>query len=54
MKSKITGINKKKARDILLKYDEVQDVDISISPPRYDTLPQVKSRIKFQIKSKEE
>lgn len=36
-----------KAKEILLWYDEIQDVSIKLTPPRYDTLPQEVKRIKI-------
>lgn len=50
IKAKIVGMKRDEVKNTLLKYDDIQDVDISISPPRYDTMPQVKSRIKFKLK----
>ena len=49
MKAKISAKSTDTARWLLLEYDEIENIDISISPPWYDTLPQVPSRIKFRL-----
>lgn len=45
VKGKIVGLNKEDARSLILTYPEISQATISLSPPRYDTLPQVTSRI---------
>jgi hypothetical protein len=49
MKAKIAGKWTKEVKTALLEYDEIDDVEVSISPPWYDTLPEVVSRISFRV-----
>ncbi len=47
IKNQITSKNKQDAQKIILQYPEIAWVNIKIRPPRYNTLPQLKSRINF-------
>ena len=48
IKSKIVGKDKQEAIKIIRSYPQVNSVWIKISPPWYDKLPQLKSRIYFR------
>jgi hypothetical protein len=50
IKSKIAGTPREIAQQRIAEYPEIEKADIRISPPRYNTLPQIKSRIKFRTK----
>jgi len=47
IKNNIVSLDKEKAEKIILSYPEVAWVTIKIRPPRYSTLPKLKSRINF-------
>lgn len=47
IKSNIVSLDKEQAQKIILSYPEVAWVQIKIRPPRYSTLPKLKSRINF-------
>lgn len=47
IRAKIAGKTKEEAQQIMITYEQIGNVDISIRPPRYDTLPPVASRINF-------
>lgn len=49
IRTKIAWKTAQEAKQLLLQYDEIAQVDIQLSPPRYDTLPQVKSRIHLDV-----
>lgn len=49
MKAKIAGKNSQQVKELLLEYEEIDDVTITISPPWYDTLPDVASRINLRV-----
>ncbi len=49
IKNKIIGKNKTEAEKIILSYPQISSVEIKISPPWYDFLPKLKSKIKFHI-----
>jgi len=49
MKAKIAGKWSQEVKKLLLEYEEIDDVQVSISPPWYDTLPEVISRISFRV-----
>lgn len=50
MRAKIAGKTKQEAHAILIWYEQVWNIDITIRPPRYDTLPPIASRIDFSRK----
>lgn len=52
IRSKITGKSRELALQEVISYDEVAQAEIRISPPRYTTLPQVKSRISFRTQKR--
>ncbi len=52
IRSKIAGSVRDVAEQRILEYEEISQADIRISPPWYNTLPQVKSRIEFRTKNK--
>lgn len=37
------------AEKVILSYSQILDIDISMSPPRYDTLPNTEERIRFKL-----
>ncbi len=47
IKNNIVSIDKQQAQKIILSYPEIAWVTIKIRPPRYTTLPKLKSRINF-------
>lgn len=48
IKSRILWATKEETQDIILSYPEISSVKIKIRPPRYNTVPKLKSRIKMQ------
>lgn len=44
----VKQLSRKEAKEKLLEYEEVRDVTIKLSPPRYDTLPQENQRINIK------
>lgn len=53
IKARIINKTKEEAKDIILSYTEISSANIKISPVRYDTLPNLKSRIKISVKQDE-
>ncbi|PJA48109.1 MAG: hypothetical protein CO170_03700 [candidate division SR1 bacterium CG_4_9_14_3_um_filter_40_9] len=53
MKSRILGASKEEAKDIILSYPEISTVSLKVRPPRYNTLPKLKSRIKINYQQEE-
>ena len=49
IKSRIVGLEKDTARDIVVSYPEIAGAKIIISPPRYSTVSKLKSRIKMYV-----
>lgn len=49
IKTSIVGINKQKAKALLLGYPEISSTNISVRPPRYTSITKLKSRIKINI-----
>lgn len=49
MKNKIIGTKKDEAQKVLLDYEEVGSVLIKVSPPWSDSIPSIKSRIRFAV-----
>lgn len=49
VKTSIVGINKEKAKLLLLGYPEISSAIISVRPPRYTSVTKLKSRIKINI-----
>ncbi len=49
IKDRIVWVNERQARDILLSYPEISTARIIIRPPRYTTIPKLKSRIRIRI-----
>jgi hypothetical protein len=49
IKTNVLGINKEKARSLLLWYPEISSVTISVRPPWYTSITKLKSRIKMNI-----
>ena len=47
IKTNIVSQNKEEAQKMIMSYPEVAWVTIKIRPPRYSTLPKLKSRINF-------
>lgn len=47
LKSRILGMDKNEAKEIILAYPEISNALIKVRPPRYNTLPKLKSRIKI-------
>jgi hypothetical protein len=45
IKNRILGIETSAAKDIILSYPEIASVNIRVTPPRYNTIPRLKSRI---------
>lgn len=52
--SKISGMTKEDAIQMILRYDSVQKVDISFSPPRYTTIPNTSDKIIISINKPEQ
>lgn len=50
IKNNIIGIDKDKAKMMLLWYPEISSTNISVRPPRYTSITKLKSRIKINIK----
>ncbi len=50
IRSKIAGLTRDAAMERLKEFSEIWSAVIRISPPRYNTLPAVKSRIKFRTR----
>jgi len=46
MINNVKDLSRRNAKEILLEYEEVRDVTVKLSPPRYDTLPSDPNRIK--------
>lgn len=53
IKNRITGLRTEQAREIILSYPEISTARITIRPPRYTTIPTLKSRINLNIQSPE-
>jgi len=53
IKSRIIGIGKTEAKDIIFSYPEVSTATLKVRPPRYNTLPKLKSRIKIEYQQEE-
>jgi hypothetical protein len=51
MKHKISGLGEQEAKNIVLSYPEIATATIRINPPRYSTIPTVKSRIYIKTDS---
>lgn len=49
LKTRLIGMGKDEARDIILSYPEISSAKLKIRPPRYNTIPKLKSRMKFVI-----
>jgi len=49
IKNRITGLRTEQAREIILSYPEISTARIVIRPPRYTTIPTLKSRINLRI-----
>lgn len=49
IKDKITWLDKEAAKKIILAYDEIDSIDIRISPSRFSIVPSIKSRINFKF-----
>ncbi len=49
IKNSIVGINKDKAKSLLLEYPEISSAAISIRPPWYSWITKLKSRVKINI-----
>lgn len=49
IKSRIVGMDKEEARDIIISYPEISTVRVAIRPPRYTSLPRLKSRITIKV-----
>jgi len=49
MKNEIIGKKKDEAQKELLDYPEVGSVLLKISPPRSDSIPSIRSRIRFKL-----
>lgn len=50
IKDKIVWANKQRAQEIILSYQEIENAEIRVSPRRFSSLPETKSRITFEIK----
>jgi len=53
IKNRITGLKTEQAREIILSYPEISTARITIRPPRYTTIPTLKSRINLKIQDPE-
>jgi len=53
IKDRIVWVNERQAREILLSYPEISTTRIIIRPPRYTTIPKLKSRIRIRINQPE-
>lgn len=51
IKSQIAGLNIENAQNIISTYPEIERTEIKISPRRYSTITNIKSRIIFKIKN---
>ena len=49
IKSRIVGLTKDKAKEIIISYPEIAGAKITISPPWYTTISKLKSRIKVAV-----
>lgn len=49
MKTRILGIHKDTAKEIILSYPEIAATKLKVRPPRYSSLPKLKSRIKIDV-----
>lgn len=49
IRSRIVGLERDKAREIIVSYPEIAGAKIVISPPRYTTVSKLKSRIKMEV-----
>ncbi len=49
IKSRVVGLERDKAREIIVSYPEIAGAKIVISPPRYSTVSKLKSRIKMEV-----
>lgn len=49
IKWRIVGMDKTAAKDVVISYPEVSTVKIVIRPPRYTSLPRLKSRIDIEV-----
>lgn len=49
IKSRIAGMDKEAAKDIIISYPEISIVRVVIRPPRYTSLPRLKSRISIKV-----
>jgi hypothetical protein len=54
IKSRILGMDKNEAKEIILSYPEISTATLKIRPPRYNTLPKLKSRIKVRYDAQTE
>lgn len=50
--SSVVWLSKEEARKTILEHSEILDATISLSPPRYDTLPSVASRVSLSTSNK--
>lgn len=49
IKWRIVGMDKEAAKDIIISYPEISTVRVVIRPPRYTSLPRLKSRITIKV-----
>ncbi|MBU0626957.1 hypothetical protein KKG31_00125 [Patescibacteria group bacterium] len=48
-KTRILGTEKDEAKEILLSFPEIASIKLKVRPPRYSSLPKLKSRIKISV-----
>jgi hypothetical protein len=46
---RIKWLSLAQAKKVILSYSQILDIDISMSPPWYDTLPESEERIRFKL-----
>jgi hypothetical protein len=51
IKEHIISLDKEKAKEIITAYPEISNAIIGITPPRYNSIPKIKSRINISIKN---
>jgi hypothetical protein len=49
MKDKIAGLDTTQAQKIILEYDEIDAVQVKITPRWYSIVPDTKARIDFEF-----
>ncbi len=49
IKDKIIGIDKNKAKEIILTYPEIEKAEVKISPRWYTTIPDISARVMFEF-----